>query len=623
MAAIRRGWCGAALAVLLSGHAWAESGDTFDFLDAVDLPPVNLTGALTYTYTQNRPATGIISSQSVATATITPSTYLIEPWLATMNGNINVSRTSSDEQQANIMTGSLMVAALPQSDYPTTLTYTRFNRNVQAELTENALTGQSAQVLSRVALPWDITVQTRVQLDESGDDKGQSQNSSEANFDINKLIDGDVVRLNINHREAMYSDATGTNGGTSVADSATVRYRTEPIEGMTADSVSTARTATVSDSTSTETSTIMQGVTTAVYRPKFLDDVTINGALRTFSENTKVARIGTGGTETRQSQTAYGNLASSYVFAPRLIGSMGANLGLTQTKTTSSTQSASGTPTANTANANAGLTGMTYGTNANLSYSSEGEDFQGFTWSWSAGNSVDISGGNAGAMVFSDSLNLSHSLYRIVDFPLIGKFNVSGSEGAGSGMSSDGGGLNMPISHSLTMSKNIRDGKQWSILHFNASDSRTLGTTSSVFQLGNAQMSSGLDIDRFSSISINFNYQLSRQMSGTTDNGFRDSANGQISYRERTLLGIENLNFSAELSVNPPSMLDQQRSQDLARSASTVNDSKPKETSFGSQRLSLRFDYAIGQFRTNLTARATKDDQGLSQAIMGQVTRRF
>jgi hypothetical protein len=612
MAAAWRGLAGASLAVLMSGQAWA---DDFEFPDFDELPPIKTTGALTYTFQETKQPAGVSTMQHVSTATINPSTYIYEPWLATVNSSLSVSNVTSADQSSGTLTGSFQLDVLPQSDYPTSVSYTRFDRSVQSLDLDNQLTGQNGQLTTRVNLPWDVALQARVQADEAADDKGLGQTAKEATFDFSKLWDGDQVRLGLAHRDAQYTDTGGKAGGSSVADSATARYRSQPFEGVTTDSVSTARVATVSDQSSTETSSVMQGVTTAIWRPKELGDVTINGALRTFSETSETVRRN-GGIENRDNKSAFGSLSSSYVFAPRLTGSVGLNLGVTD-NLTKTVQGQSVTPGQSAVNGNANLTGISYDSSGNLSYTSEGADWEGFNWTWGTGDSIGVGGGSTANSNLSNTVNLNQNASKEMDLPLVDKVYLSLTEGTGFGLST-GHGLSLPLSHSVTLSKNTRDGKLWNVWHFSASDTRSFGGASIVYDLINAQATSGWDLDRFSSISINVGYQVSRQVVTDTDTGFVDNLSGQITYRERTVFGVENLNFSSDLQLNPPSIIAFQRAQDLARGPA-----KPQETSLGSQRWTNRFDYLIGQLRTSLTGRIIHDEQGIGELIMFQISRRF
>lgn len=579
------------------------------------LPPVKASGAVTYSVQESKQGDGARSLQHAGTVTLNPSTYIYEPWFAQTNGSINLSKatTSGDTgSSTNVLTGSVNLSVLPQSNYPFEINYMRYNRDIQLGEDYNELTGQSVKLQSMLHLPDDWSVNSRAYADQSTDADGLGEVSAELGMEVDKRFAEDQVRVGYLHRESAYTGFGGTLDGVAANDSISVRHRSHPFETVTTDSTSTLRIANYTERNYSEESSVMQGVTTALWRPNEVKDLAVHGALRTFRQNATLTRTGTTTeTTTRDSQTAFGTLATSYVFQPRLVGNVGLNAGYATSDDTS-------TGTADSDDAAAADTdALSLGGSGGLDYSSLATDISGFNWSWNTGGTLETATSNDLGLTHTEALRLGHTANRVLDLWVTDEVNFSASQNTGMAFTSNVGAW-VPLSHSVTFSQHTREGKMWNFWHLSGSDSRTVGGVPATYQLLNLQITEGYDPDRFSSWSASIAFQAARQALTGTDTGFVDTVNGQLTYRQRHVFGVENLNFTSDITINPPSVIKRNRQQDL------VSMSESREASgFGTQRWTNRLDYIIGQLRTGVTARVSRDEEGMSEMVLYQISRRF
>lgn len=609
MGALTPRWCTIALAsatAMIPGTAAAEDW----------LPPVKATGAVTYSMQETKQGAGARAMQHAGTVTVNPSTYFYEPWFAQASGSINMSKATTAGEtgsSTNVITGSVNLNILPQSNYPTEINYMRFNRDIQLGEEYNELTGQSFKLQSQVYLPDDWSMSTRVQGDESSDADGLGEVSTELGLEVDKRFAEDQVRVGFLHRESQYSGDVDSPDGAAMSDSVSVRHRSHPFETVTTDSTSTLRVSQYAERDYQERSDVMQGVTTAIWRPNEIKDLAVHGALRTFRQNAEILRLNPNEETIRESQTAFGTLSTSYVFRPRLVGNAGLNAGFADAKDSSS--SSSGSSSSGTGDDN--QSSISYGGSSGLDYTSLSEDIRGFNWSWNTGGTLEAANSGDLGLTHTEALRLGHSASRQIDLWITDEVNFSVSQNSGLAFASAVGAA-VPLSHALTLSQNSRDGKTWNFWHLTGSDSRAIGGLASTYQLLNLQITEGYDPDRFSSWSASVSFQAARQVIAGTDTGFVDTVNGQVTYRHRHVLGVENLNFTSDLSINPPSVIKRNRQQDLISSYD-----QREGNVFGTQRWTNRLDYTIGQLRTGLTGRVTRDQDGLSEMVLFQISRRF
>ncbi|MFN3076584.1 MAG: hypothetical protein ABT940_06875 [Alphaproteobacteria bacterium] len=612
----------------------AEEESSESIFDSI--PPIGLTGNLSYTVGQTRTPRGDTTLNSVTTLSASPNTYIYEPWLATVYGTLNASLTSQSSMtpaptngvgqaktslsESDLLTGSVGFNVLSQSDYPIDLYYGKYSSTVLADDLGRDTTGQTMRISGTQKIMDDLSSRMILQLDNSVDGTGAGENSSEIDTEVDKRFDEDYVRVGVNHRGSVYS---GGLQGTATADvnSGTLRYRSQPFDTVTTDSMSTLRFSDTMDQTSTGSSAVMQGVTTAMWKPEFVQDMIVHGAFRSFQDQVHTAKMQKDGqivTDDSSSRSAFGTMTTNYPLAQRLYLNLGLNSGLiTRERKSSQATVATTSGSANTGNSELTLSA---GTSASLSYTSLNTDWEGFNWIWNAGGGGTMSATTLGPEQ-SENLNAGHSLSRPIDLPFLGPANLNLGQGAAINYSTT---ASLPINHSAGLNQGSRDGKTWSTWSTTISDSRAVGGDGSTYQIMNSQLTKGYDPDRFSSWSANVSYQAYRQSSqalvaaeAAQAVDTRDTLTGNVSYRSKDIFGIEGVTYTSELSLNPPSIIAQNRARDFGTSTA------PPPSGFGSQRWNNRLDYMIGQLRTSGMARTDNGPEGMGMIFLFQVARRF
>lgn len=608
-----------AAVVFLCSIFSSRAEDDFSYPDIFEyVPPVNLTGAVTYMVSQSRTPRGDSAVNQSTTVSVSPNTYIYEPWLATMNGTMNVTMNGQGSQsvtgrttqsQTDTFTGNVQLNVLPQSDYPVDFSYSSSNNTMQMDEGTSDSAGTSMRLSAQQKVDEELSVRTVLQSDQSTDSSGASETSSEIQADADKRFGEDYLRIGLNHRNSIY---TGLKSGSSTADinGVTVRYRSRPFDTVTSDSMSTLRFSDTYDRDVTESSAVMQGLTTAMWRPSFANDVVVHGAFRSFQDQAHTIRLTNGRTETidRESRQANGTLTTSYPIAPRMTASLGLNGGLLTRSRTSDLPSTAkeGTPESESA--------ISAGGNGAVQYTSLNREWQGFSWGWNAGGGGSMAMSTQGAS-HSENVHLGQSVTRPFDVLFIGPTSLSASQDFGFTFGTSGASI--PINHSFGVTQSTRDGKTWDMWSLTFSDSRTMGAQTSAYQIVNLQVTKGYDPDRFSSWSAGVTFQAYRQTNDTEEGTFKDTMSGSITYRLRDAFGVDNLSFVSDVSVNPPSFMARDRMRDFGLGA------VKQPGVMGTQRFNNRLDYMIGRLRTGVMARLENGIEGLGQVYMFQASRRF
>ncbi len=599
------------------------------------LPPVNAAGAVSYTLQESStPFTTRVWRNSL-TGTVNPSTYIWEPWFATATGSLNVtasrstggvpiattttvgsSSSSNNDAENVIFTGTMNISVLPESLFPTSFSYTRFDSSVQTGTEINESTGDAVSLTSNLFLWEDIDVQTQATADQSTQNAGSSQASQEFNVDVNKRFETQQMRFGLNFRNSEYSANTGekvTGGSTTLS----FRHRYSPFENVSADSTSTLRQSGFTESTTDQTSLTMQGVTTLLYRPPELP-MTVHGSFRTFDETTtrnyRNTTTVSGNTESHV-RTVFGSVGSNYLISPGLNASGGLSASLSQSDI-KTTQAASG--------AN-GAASSSFAANGGIGYSAPSRELAGFDWSWNADANSEASMTSNEGMNLLQTTRVGHSGSRSISVPFLDLMQLSVSENMGANLGTDRG-LVPNIGHSVALSRNLRKGKDWDLLQFNVSDSRNFGAAPVAYQLLSVQFTKGYDPDAFTSIVGNITFQTSRQTlggtaapSGGAASQWNDTTSGSLSYNQRNIFGEPNLNFTSEFIITPPSLFSTNAPADLAGSSTAGKSASV----LGSQRWNNRLDYVLGKLRMRLLANMTKTELGLSESALFQISRSF
>lgn len=238
----------------------------------------------------------------------------------------------------------------------------------------------------------------------------------------------------------------------------------------------------------------------------------------------------------------------------------------------------------------------------------------GIDWNWSTSAGVTARYSSTG-MNHTETVNASHSGRYSLELPYLETpLQLSVNQSVGTGYS-DAGYL-FSLGHSLSIGRTAREGKNWDYAQISINDTRAFGTAATDGQLLNIMFTRGYDPDRFTSLSGTVSYQVARFRSATGEAVATDTLGGNISFRMMNLFGIDRLNFTSDLSLEPPSMFRSEQSYFSAYR-------REEEVGLGTQRWTNRIDYTIGKLRTSLISRIMHTPKGIGESVFFQLGRSY
>lgn len=591
------------LAAILARSAAAE-----DLVSGFEWPALSWNGATSYTLSSARAAgeSGRTMRQSV-TQTLEGATYVYAPWLAGVTGTLNVTKavgSSTGASESSLMlTGSAALSILPRSLYPVEITYNRTNSSLSFGTSNPAdVSGDTLSIQSRI-LSFDRTsIGTTINVSRMRSDDGFQESYKEADVNVNRSFDKDDLNVRFTYRDR---DFSRPDGDSELGRSASFswRYRSVPFIDVTTESVTTIRHTTLDSTSYSERSLVFQGVSTALWRPKELPELGVSLATRTYSENGEAVYRDTNQRLQNVYKTAFVDLAASYLFAPRLIGNIGIDGGYDQRQQQTLAAVASGN------------SAIRYGGRTNLTYSSPTEQILGgLDWNWSTSAGVTYRYSSFGT-THTETVNASHGGRYALELPFLETpLQLSVNQSVGTGYS-DAGYL-FSLGHAVSLGRTAREGKNWDYAQISINDTRAFGTAATDGQLLNIMFTRGYDPDRFTSLSGTVTYQIARFRSASGEAVATDSLGGNISFRMMNVFGMDRLNFTSDLSLEPPSMFRSERSYFSAYR-------REEDIGFGTQRWTNRLDYTIGKLRTSLIARIMNSPKGIGESFFFQLGRAY
>ncbi|WP_448191362.1 hypothetical protein [Azospirillum sp. sgz301742] len=596
------------VAALLAQPAAAE-----DLLSGFDWPALNWGGGTSYSISSARAAgESTRTMRQAVTQSLEGSTYVYAPWLAGVTGTLNVTKAVGSSQSSSesslMLTGNATIGILPRSLYPVEISYNRYNSALSygtgSPGAASDITGDSFQLQSRILSFEKTSIGTTLSVSRTRSDDGFQENYKEADISATRSFDKDDVNLRLTYRDRDFSRPDGTSE-LGRASSLSWRYRSVPFLDVTTESVTTIRYSTLESQVYSEKNLVFQGVSTALWRPKELPELGVSAAMRTYSQNGTAIYTNTNQRTQSAYQTAFVDLGASYLFAPRLIGNIGFDAGYDASKQ----QQVATTPTSNSA--------IRYGTRTNLSYTSASQQLMGFDWNWNSSAGATARHSSAGVN-HQETVNIGHSGRYQLELPYIETpFALSLSQSVGTGYADTG--YLLSLSHSASISRSAREGKNWDYAQVSISDSRAFGTAATDGQLIHAQFTRGYDPDRFTSLSGSVTYQIARFRSATGEAVATDTLSGSISFRQSNVFGMERLNFTSDISLEPPSMFRSERSF-FSTSQLGVKEQDP---GLGTQRWTNRLDYTIGKLRASLIGRVMNTPKGIGESVFFQLGRSY
>ena len=548
------------------------------------LPPVIWSGSLAYDLRVDRAGTEPNSTQHYLTATLNGMTYIYQPWLALLNGTLNVTRSHGSGgadgavDDSRFVTGGLRLSVFPRS---------RFPLDVRYEVTDSRTESSLAGAVPYQSRSFGITQQYRPPANEfrlSASYERRSQEGSSFGTDTQESLMADFATSWKRHM--LQVNATRSLNQRQLTDESvdlrTVVARHSLISGGELSLETSANWAQTDDrlligANSTE---IVQWSSIGLWRPEGTG-LTVSGSARGFHFDSE--QLG-------QSDTTNASLGANYELTRNL--RLSGNASVTRTNGATATVW------------NGALTGTYQGDVIKV-----GEA----TYNWSGG--VAFSQARIeGLEDNTASGQLGHSLTRI--WPLDSRSSLTGSLGQSLSAAYSFGdaqvpgrleqGLSRALTHTagLTWYSNQEDRSAYARL--SASDARQLDGERSRYQLLNLQVSGTYEIDRYRSWSGDLTVQrvflnslvLPTTLGPPNPFGFErqitHSASGEVTWRQLRVFGVPRLRFQSRLRL----------SQDARSQANALTSIPDREDASWENRL----DYQVGRLDTTGLVRLSRTD---------------
>jgi hypothetical protein len=203
-----------------------------------------------------------------------------------------------------------------------------------------------------------------------------------------------------------------------------------------------------------------------------------------------------------------------------------------------------------------------------------------------------------------------HGISRATMFGAGRQFNISANQS----VSARGDSLDLreqSLSHSLSASLNRQMGRNAAYLRLSATDRRTTGFRENTFQLVTLQASSRMQVSRKRSwnggIGLQYSSNTNELEDGLSTSGSSVSYSANLSYNERDLFNVPNLEFMSELRF----LSSEFRNDDIFDQATETLDER--DSNFWRNRLR----YRVGQLELQLNADVREvNGTGRSQVLL-------
>jgi hypothetical protein len=565
------------------------------------IPPIRLGGVVSYNINRNSVA-GQNSTQSGLTTTLNAgtSTYIWQPWFATLNANLgfthSTNKSSSTESSSNaknvIVTGGGQLNVLQQSRFPFEAHFQLNDSRVTADKQIGTtfaserfgFTQRHYRADGDAMFGWDRSIQHSVENGRDQQDTLQLRITSKID-DHNLLFTGD--------RSDSVHDVTGEKAAvTSLA----LQHGYVPNPAVSIQNFVNVSQSDYRLVSGRNDSRLMQLSSNVFWRPES-QPMTVNGGVRVFAlETDSTGFVVVGNPTGNKTLNANANLGVSYEFSrfTRLNGSLNVNQGESNgVKSNSSSQ----------------MAGVTYVPDA--------LELGSFRYNWS----TSASASNQSSVAESQrqlTLQFSHGLSRSIRLAGGSNIGMDASQGvsliAGQKTTGVDPVATKQISHSGSLSWDLSQQTGAALLRLSASDSRSLDGRKDFYQMINFQASSNLPTGPNSSWNGNLTIQTTRQgkdplsapavgsANAATNRDFVTNSSGSVSYQNQRMFGVRRLRFTSDLRLNGQSLLPIFGSSQSQELAAWEN----------------RLEYAIG--RTQLRLNFLISSNGTPQITIGSPT---
>ncbi len=539
--------CGAAPVTLADTGGGSAFDRVSSLFNGLLIPQMRTSGNLGYSFYTSKSGKEDRNFRHVLNGTVFATSYIWQPWLATTDANLTVSEVKSiyggQSVDSGILTGSLSVYVLPQSHFPTSLTYRRTNSATKSSLTESKSTSDSLNLFSRVY--WDKTLSVLTSLDYATSTQSESGGQTDAGFSmsINKIIGEHDVTLRLSHRGR--TSAGGMNATeTASSDAASARYRYTPWEDVMYDSTSTILLTNSTTSAEKVDKTFIQGTSTLRWTPEEYP-FSLSAVWTGLNEKNQTAFVdpsSTAGDTSNRRESLNGALGLNYKITRKLLAD--ANVGAAYdtrhvTKTSSSDASASASSEPSTT--------MRANEAAGLSYTDDMVEVYGFDWNWTSTLRAQSIQQTAAQLTHNETFSLGQSARKELENLFLAPVKWSLSQGIQSSYSSTSTLLTTNIGHRTSLTYQSTKGGKWTIVDFSATDNRVISVEQNTTQqLYNMQLTKGFETDQKRTWSADLSIQLTH--GADSKRAWRKSSQGSVSYHAKNVYGVRGLSFQSQVS---------------------------------------------------------------------------
>jgi len=505
-----------------------------------NLVPLSYSGVVRYGFGYRTSDTSEAQTTNYG-ATVRAVGYVWRPWFVTTSAALGFSASKTETQTSSgggsSTTGFLSFGVFPSSRFPTNISYSRTD-----SATESFSSASAAQALGQVRAQITRLIVRQAYFSRGGwrsdlwyyksDVKGANSNSSSTAYGLQSRYR--FAKQSIAITASLNEARAGRSAKKAQALSVSLSHSYTPTaEFGVSNQVAYANS---KEAGTSSESTSSQAASTFSWSPEHRQ-LTVSGGVRltqTGSKSAKSSRDSKG----LATQLGLGYRLTRYVY-------FNANTSL-NSKDNEERQS------------------LTSSQRISLRYQPVQVSIAGFIYGWQTG----VTASNASTRTDSsrpgannDSTSTSSQSYGVNIGHSVGRSLVMGKRDSGSfslsqsGSASESSGVAQPtygLSHGVGFSWNHRGDAGTLYSGVSYTDSRNFGLRDSTFQSLGANVSSGLRINRLSSLDMNVQYQNSRNGTQNQDGAgtivtASQNVSGSMAYRHDRPLGIYNMTFSASL----------------------------------------------------------------------------
>lgn len=580
------------------------------------LPPMRLSGSLTYDGRVTRASGEPASVGNVITGTIGTSTFIYAPWLATVNGQVGLSGgwtrsgavglgTGFEDTSAHdrlkskevFVTGNGRIDIFPRSRFPAEVHFDRQDSRIDSGLASALGFRRQGIGLSQRYRPatgaWDLLA-AYDHREQSGFDFRHRQDSLSGDF--NTRWKHNELQVGALYNRAENVDLDDTSQFTSVV----TRHNYAP---STALSINSTANATRTQENSRSDLRVLQASSVGIYR-KDRSPLTLTGSVRGLALRDEAFDIA--------ADSLGATLGANYEYSPNLRLTANAAGAFNRSRDADATVFSGG---------------------LGATYQGDSFEYRGFRYDWFTSGTLGGTVGNSSqfdtVVERNVGLQLGHSLNRTWRVSPLSSLGVTASQSLSashSGSSENGGGAgaglgsNKSLLNSLSLNwQQSGDGKS-GYARATYSDSMELGGGDARFQLFNFQLSGVFELGYGRSVSADLTYQRSSQRSGnvrlnldpfepTVLRTRSSGASGEVTFRQNQLFGVQRLRFMSRVRL----------AQDVLKQPGQLLSIPDRETRLWENRL----DWNIGRLETQLELRLSQIDGRRVNSLWLRVQRNF